>query len=384
MPSHNELLSKAKKFLLSFYEENELKQPLYNRLREIQMSIRRTGTYFHTFEELKFGAKVSWRNSNRCIGRLYWKSLNVIDKRHLTDEKEIEKALLNHIKVSTNHGAIQPSITILRQKMPNETNGIRIHNTQLINYAGYLQEDNTVIGDPQNIEFTKYIEQKGWKGKQTNFDILPIVLQFPGQPTRLLEIPKELIFEVNIEHPTYDWMKDLNLKWYALPAISNMYLEIGGIEYTAAPFSGWYMTTEIGARNFSDVNRYNQLPIIAQKMGLDTNIVDNFWKDRALIELTQAVSYSFKNQGVRMSNHHTASEHFMNFQKQEEKANRTVTADWDWIVPPISGSSMAVFHTQMNNEIKTPNFFYHKSIWQNEGHSDKEVVASGCPFHRSY
>jgi nitric-oxide synthase len=96
---------------------------------------------------------------------------------------------------------------------------------------------------------------------------------------------------VNIEHPSFDWMATLGLQWYALPAISNMSLEIGGIEYTAAPFSGWYMITEIGARNLSDINRFNQLPIVAQKMGLDTNRIDNLWKDKALIELTQAVLF---------------------------------------------------------------------------------------------
>lgn len=381
MRPNSELLAKAKAFLISYHKENQIQQPFYNRLRTIKKEIERTGTYFHTFKELEFGARVAWRNSNRCIGRLYWKSLNVIDKRHLERENEIEEALFNHLKISTNNGAIKPSITIFRQKMPNELYGIRIHNSQLINYAGYQKMDKTVIGDPQNIEFTNYVQRQGWKGKQTNFDVLPIIWQFPNRATRLLNVPKNLILEVNIEHPTFDWMKDLGLKWYALPTISNMYLKIGGIEYTAAPFSGWYMTTEIGARNLSDKNRYNQLPIIAQKMGLNTERIDNFWKDRALIELTQAVSYSFNRQGVRMSNHHTASEHFMIFQKQEENEKRAVTADWEWIVPPISGSSMAVFHTPMNNEIKLPNFFFHDALWQNEAVSDVEKkTGAKCPY----
>ena len=36
------------------------------------------------------------------------------------------------------------------------------------------------------------------------------------------------------------------MKWYGVPMISDMRLEIGGISYTAAPFNGWYMGTEIG------------------------------------------------------------------------------------------------------------------------------------------
>ena len=55
-----------------------------------------------------------------------------------------------------------------------------------------------------------------------------------------------------------------------MPALANMCLEIGGVCYPAAPFNGWYMGTEIGARNLADPGRYNQLPEIAARMGLDT------------------------------------------------------------------------------------------------------------------
>lgn len=59
----------------------------------------------------------------------------------------------------------------------------------------------------------------------------------------------------------YEWFKDLGLKWYGLPAVSNMLLEIGGLEFTACPFSGWYMGTEIGVRDFCDTSRYNILEV---------------------------------------------------------------------------------------------------------------------------
>ncbi|WP_368738983.1 nitric oxide synthase oxygenase, partial [Staphylococcus aureus] len=35
----------------------------------IELEIKETGTYTHTEEELIYGAKMAWRNSNRCIGR---------------------------------------------------------------------------------------------------------------------------------------------------------------------------------------------------------------------------------------------------------------------------------------------------------------------------
>lgn len=61
--------------------------------------------------------------------------------------------------------------------------------------------------------------------------------------------------------PRYEWFKDLDLKWYGLPAVSNMLLEIGGLEFTGCPFSGWYMGTEIGVRDFCDSSRYNILEV---------------------------------------------------------------------------------------------------------------------------
>ena len=39
-----------------------------------------------------------------------------------------------------------------------------------------------------------------------------------------------------------------------------MMLDLGGIEFTAIPFNGWYMGTEIG-RDLADINRYNKLPV---------------------------------------------------------------------------------------------------------------------------
>lgn len=58
-----------------------------------------------------------------------------------------------------------------------------------------------------------------------------------------------------------EWFATLGLRWYALPAVSNMLLEIGGLEFPAAPFSGWYMSSEIGSRNLCDPHRYNILEV---------------------------------------------------------------------------------------------------------------------------
>ena len=53
----------------------------------------------------------------------------------------------------------------------------------------------------------------------------------------------------------------MKLKWYAVPAVANIMLDIGGLQYTAAPFNGWYMCSEIASRTFGDVYRYNLLKV---------------------------------------------------------------------------------------------------------------------------
>lgn len=60
---------------------------------------------------------------------------------------------------------------------------------------------------------------------------------------------------------SYEWFEGLGLKWYAVPAVSNMIFDCGGVQFTAAPFNGWYMNTEIGCRNICDTQRLNMLEV---------------------------------------------------------------------------------------------------------------------------
>lgn len=112
-----------------------------------------------------------------------------------------------------------------------------------------------------------------------------------------------------------------------------MKMEIGGLIYEAAPFNGWYMGTEIGARNFADEDRYNQLPIIAEGLGLNIRSNASLWKDRALVELNLAVMHSFRRDGVSIVDHHTAAEQFKQFEAKERIHKREVTGDWTWLIP---------------------------------------------------
>lgn len=69
----------------------------------------------------------------------------------------------------------------------------------------------------------------------------------------------------------YKWFSELDLRWYAVPAVSNMLFDCGGIQFTATSFSGWYMSTEIGCRNLCDVNRRNLTEVSIQKFNRNSN-----------------------------------------------------------------------------------------------------------------
>ena len=72
------LIDKARSFIQTMYSELKYNtNEVENRMKEIEQEINLTGSYTHTYEELSYGAKMAWRNSNRCIGRLFWGSLKM-------------------------------------------------------------------------------------------------------------------------------------------------------------------------------------------------------------------------------------------------------------------------------------------------------------------
>lgn len=337
----------AKQFFQQYKQEtNQSDAWLQQRLQDIEK------LDFHlTTEELTFGARVAWRNSNKCIGRLFWQSLHVIDARHLLEEQAIFHALLHHIEFATNDGKIRPTITIFASKR------VRIHNHQLIRYAGYETAEG-IIGDSHSVGFTKFCEQLGWRGQGTQYDILPLVIQVDDRAPQWMEIPNNYVVEVHINHPDYPEFANLQMKWYAVPMIADMKCTIAGIDFQAAPFNGWYMGTEIGARNLADEHRYNKLPDVARAIGIESARNITLWKDRTLVELNVAVLHSFKNAGVSIVDHHTAAQQFSLFQQQEMAANREVTGNWVWLIPPLSPATTQIFHAPIDNTVKKPNYFY--------------------------
>ncbi|MFB7426424.1 nitric oxide synthase oxygenase [Streptomyces hydrogenans] len=334
----------AEEFVRRFHEECPGAGDADARIRQVRAEIARTGTYEHTPEELAHGARVAWRNAARCIGRLYWSSLVVRDLRGVSSADGIAAACAEHLRAAGNGGRIRPVLTVFAPDRPGRP-APRIVNDQLVRYAGHRTPSGRWVGDPRAAAVTTLARELGWKREEEPFQVLPLMIsERPGARPEWYELPDGAVHEVALRHPEHAWFAGLGLRWYAVPAISDMVLEIGGVRYPAAPFNGWYMGTEIGARNLADADRYDLLPLVAEKLGLDRSSERTLWRDRALVELNVAVLHSFQEAGVTMADHHTESGRFLKHIARERRHGRPVPADWSWIVPPLSGSATPVFH----------------------------------------
>jgi nitric-oxide synthase len=347
-------VDEAVEFLRLYYAENPDAGDVVQRITWVRGEIALTGTYRHTSDELAFGARVAWRNSARCVGRLYWRSMRVRDLRAVREPGEVAAHCFEHLRIAYHDGKVRPLITVFAPDAPGRP-GPRIWNEQLIRYAGHRGPDGTVLGDPRYGGFTDAVKRRGWRGHGTAFDVLPLVVSADGA-TYLTEVPFDAAAEVPLSHPDLDWFAGLGLRWHAVPAISGMRLSIGGISYPAAPFNGWYMGTEIGARNLADADRYDVLPVVAAGLGLDTSSDRTLWRDAALVEVNRAVLHSFEQAEVTISDHHTETARFLKHLAKEEKAGRACPADWSWIVPPMSGALTPVYHRYYDTVRLRPEF----------------------------
>ena len=375
------LLNQAQSFFWQYGKENGLsKETIYTRQCVIKKEIELTGTYTHTIEEITFGAKLAWRNSAKCIGRLFWETLDVFDARDVQSQEDVARHIHHHIQHATNDGKIRSTITIF--PAISSPKKVQLWSHQLIRYAGYQDQSGEILGDPASIELTRVAKSLGWQGEATTYDILPVIFQWNEEPPCMVAISNEEVLEVQIDHPVnLDW-KSLDLKWYAVPIISDRYLEIGGLYYPA-PFNGWYMETEIAARNLVDSYRYNRLRDVAKQLKLDTSSTTTFWRDRALVELQYAVYASFKKAGVQMVDHYTAAQQFQTFREKEEKQQREVKGDWTWLIPPVSPALTPIFHQGISNEELSPNFVKQKrpKLFKKISEMTESSRPTGCPFH---
>jgi nitric-oxide synthase len=342
-----------------FYAEKRARPGEFEtRWAEVKTEVALTGSYTQTYDELEWGARVAWRHSVRCIGRGRWQSLVVRDARWVRTIDDVSGQLYEHLRFATNDGRIRSTITVFR---PDGSAGPKamIANDQLIRYAGYQRPDGTVLGDPRYAGFTSRLIELGWRppARPSPFDVLPWLIVTSDERPRIVPVPPGLVLEVPITHPSLPWFADLGLRWHAVPAISNMRLRIGGLDYSCAPFNGFYLVDEIATRNLGDPGRYNQLPEVARRMGLDTSSDANFWKVRAAVELNTAVLHSFRAAGVRMAEPVAESELMATFASREEHLGRRAYGDWSWINGHLGSAFGPSWHRYYDTAEPNPNFW---------------------------
>jgi nitric oxide synthase oxygenase domain/subunit len=197
----------------------------------------------------RWGARVAWRNNAPCVGRLSWSSLRVRDLRAVQAVDEMAYHCVEHIRVSLNRGNIRPVVSVFAPETP-ASPGMRILSGQLLGYAGYDRGGRDRLVDRNNRDLTMLALRSGWPAPRppTPFDVLPLLIRDFDGHVHVRRLPPEAVPEVRLRHPELNWLEDLGLRWFAIPVVSDMALYIGGINYPAAPFSGWFMSSEIAIR----------------------------------------------------------------------------------------------------------------------------------------
>lgn len=352
------------------------------RLAAIGEEIDRTGTYTLTREELVHGARLAWYNSNRCIARHLWRSLHVFDARGVNSGPGVVDALRAHLAFATNGGEVRNAITVFAPRPPQGPDPVRIVNHQLVQFAGFRSAGGGIVGDPANAAFTQQCLEAGWTpASHGPFVPLPWMVHIAGglqPPVDALAQEPGLAPLVAIAHPENPAVERLGIHWYPVPALADMALVVGGIVFPCAPFNGHYMVTEIASRDLADRERYDLLPAVATSFGWSTADERTLWRDRAVVELNRAVLHSFDKAGVRISDHHALTAAFDRFCRAEARAGRTVTGDWDWLVPPTSGGLTAPFHRTFDGTVvRHTNFLYQAA----PDAKPLRPTGGGCPYH---
>jgi nitric-oxide synthase len=314
-------LDAAEEFLRMFHDAHPEAGPVGQRLTQMRLEIAETGTYRHTPQELAYGARVALRDSGWCTSGVPWRRLKVRDLRGLRNAAAVAAECVQHLRLSTNGGQIQPLVTVFAPDTPS-TPGPCIWNEQLVRYAGYRDATGRVVGDPRYADFTEAVTKMGWRPptQRGRFDHLPLVVETAHEGPQLFTVPRDMIQEVPLEHPELPWFVELGLRWHAVPVISNMRLVIGGVTYPAAPFNSWFVGAEIGTRSLADEGAYAVAREVAQRLGLDTRTERTLWRDRATVELNRAVLHSFDAAQVTITDHHAEALHRLAWLRSRQRA----------------------------------------------------------------
>eukprot|EP01116_Phalansterium_solitarium_P021474 TRINITY_DN6686_c0_g1_i3.p1 TRINITY_DN6686_c0_g1~~TRINITY_DN6686_c0_g1_i3.p1 ORF type:complete len:1576 (-),score=643.68 TRINITY_DN6686_c0_g1_i3:181-4908(-) len=348
----------------------------HSRFLQIKVEIAKTGSYTHLPAELEYSARLAWRNSAKCIGRINWNSLMVRDRRHVTDPDEMFKECLEHLRIATGGETFQSVMTVFRPRKPHELWGPRFWSTQFVSFAGYKQPDGSVLGDPARAELTEAIIELGWTPPEprTEWDTLPLVFELPNDKPRQFVIPPENLYIVMIQHPTNTRFNELGLRWYAVPTVSTFNMQIGGIDYVCSPFNGWYADIEI-ARDLWE--RYDKGRVIAAAFDLDTSSEQTMWRHQAYVELLKAINFSFKRNRSTLVDQYTVSTQFMTHCTRERDQGREVPGQWSWLGGLVGPVCRQVWGHETREFVMEPQYHYQSEIYLVNKKPEREEGSHG-------
>lgn len=201
------------------------------------------GTWTQTYQELEFGIRRAWRNARKCIMRSHCDELKLCDLRKVTSSATMVSELVKGVRDAFNRGNVQPTVFVFPPRTVN-ARGPMIWNHQVLQFAGYEIEGGMILGDPMSVNLTNAMIELGWQPPEPKgrWDLLPLVAMAEGDRPAMIELPADLRKLVNIRHPKYTTeFENLDLKWVAFPALTRMGFDVGGVQYTATPFIGWYV-----------------------------------------------------------------------------------------------------------------------------------------------
>jgi len=182
------------------------------------------GTYHQHMKELEYGVRAAKRNSRRCITRSEHEHLTRCDLRGVQCSREMARSVVKGMQKAFNRGHILPTVFMFPPRAPGKC-GPMIWNSQILAFAGYEQEDGSILGDPANVELTKGMKEFGWKPpmERSRWDFLPLITMAENDSPYMMELPLELRRTVQVTHPRYaKQFRDLDLKFVVAPALSRL------------------------------------------------------------------------------------------------------------------------------------------------------------------
>ena len=66
---------------------------------------------------------------------------------------------------------------------------------------------------------------------------------------------QNIILSMPLSYTSLPAISGLGLQWFSVPGVSWLMAEVGGLQFPASPFSGWYSSVEI-LRDFLEECRY--------------------------------------------------------------------------------------------------------------------------------